>query len=52
MILSNNDYAVARKEFISSISVLDNVESIYETGTLSTPGLSDLDFLIIIKDLW
>lgn len=48
---SMNSYDSARYEFIEKISKLDGITTIYECGSVSVPGLSDLDFLIVIDDL-
>jgi hypothetical protein len=51
MQISINSYDSARHEFIEKISKFNGVTTIYECGSVSAPGLSDLDFLIVIDEL-
>jgi spore coat polysaccharide biosynthesis protein SpsF len=50
--LTVEDYDRCRKEFVDSLSSIKKIKCIYETGTVSAVGLSDLDFLIIVDDNW
>lgn len=42
-------YDECRSLVVSELSKLDNVVSVYSMGNVSAPGISDLDFLIIIS---
>ena len=46
------DYDLARKEFLCLFSGLKKIKAIYECGTVSKPGLSDLDFLLVLSNQW
>jgi hypothetical protein len=47
-----DDYNNCRREFSTSLSRIKNIKYIFERGTVSTVGLSDLDFLIVVDDEW
>jgi len=44
------EYVIAKDEFIKFYSHIKEVKSIYSFGSVSMPGISDLDLLIIIDD--
>jgi len=46
------NYTEARSEFNDLVSKNQGVQSAYEAGSVSTPGLSDLDFILILHDKW
>ena len=43
-------YAIARNHIISYYSNTRDVISIYEYGSVSSPGVSDLDIILVLKD--
>lgn len=45
-----SDYIEVREEFIRRCSANSNVISVFEFGNIGCPGLSDLDFLVILSD--
>jgi len=47
---SLKDYEDAKKEFVSRYSGIKDVISIYNYGGKIKPGLSDLDFILVLKD--
>ena len=49
--LKVEDYEKAKETFISALSKLNSVKSIYQFGTVSTPGISDLDFFVVLDDI-
>jgi hypothetical protein len=44
------DYDLARNEFISVLSDVKSVKCLVEFGTVTAPGVSDLDFIVVIND--
>lgn len=48
--ISRRDYDTARNQFVSSLRGLKSVKCIVEFGTVTAPGVSDLDFMVIIDD--
>lgn len=46
------NYTTARKEFTNLVSGNQGIKSAYEAGSVSVPGLSDLDFILILDDRW
>ena len=47
---SLKDYENAEKEFVSKYSGIKDLISIYKYGGKTKPGLSDLDFILVLKD--
>lgn len=45
-----SDYNEVREEFLRRCSLNNKVISVYEFGNIGCPGLSDLDFLVILCD--
>ncbi len=45
-----SDYTDVREEFVKRCSLNNKVLSVYEFGNIGCPGLSDLDFLVILSD--
>ena len=43
-------YQRAREEIIEYYSQNSDILSIYEYGSVSSPGVSDLDIILILKD--
>jgi len=43
-------YDDARKWIINFFSSINDVLAVYEYGTVSSPGLSDLDLIVVLKD--
>jgi hypothetical protein len=48
--VSNKFYEVARDEIVKYYSKNNDIISIYEYGSVSAPGVSDLDIMLILKD--
>lgn len=48
--LNENDYRNALHAFVEKFSAYSNVVSIYKFGTISSIGISDLDFIVILKE--
>ena len=48
--ISLRDYDTARNQFVSSLRGLKSVKCIVEFGTVTAPGVSDLDFMVIIDE--
>jgi len=48
--LTMEDYTKARKEFVDHISSDPGVVAIYQIGSVTAPGLSDLDFIVVLND--
>ncbi len=46
------NYQEARKEFKELISKHKGIKVAYESGSVSVPGLSDLDFILILDKKW
>jgi hypothetical protein len=44
------DYSIATERFIEKYSKHPDVVSIYQFGQVSVPGISDLDFIVVLKD--
>ena len=47
---TNDDYLSVRSKYISDISNISGVKSIFNCGNIDTPVISDLDFLIITEN--
>jgi len=47
-----SDYQDARKEFVDWFLTIEHVEGIYEAGSVTVCGLSDLDFVLFVSDSW
>jgi len=47
-----NTYADVRKEFLQRCKQNSNVIAVYEFGNIGCPGLSDLDFLVVLSDTY
>lgn len=45
-----SDYNEVREEFLRRCSLNNKVISVYEFGNIGCPGLSDLDFLVILSE--
>ena len=50
-VVYRDDYALAINCFLEYLSKFDTIESIYQIGSIGVPGLSDIDLLIIFKDI-
>ncbi len=48
--LEMRDYENVAGEFAETVSKFDLVESIFQAGSVSVPGISDLDFVVVIRD--
>jgi hypothetical protein len=48
--VSEKYYESARKEIVQYYSANENVLSIYEYGSVSSPGVSDLDIILVLTD--
>ncbi len=48
--LNHEDYEEARNYFLSMCKDKDYIISVYEFGNVGCPGLSDLDFLVVLKN--
>lgn len=48
--LGRYEYFNALDKIINLHKIQDNVTSIYQIGSIATPGISDIDILIILKD--
>lgn len=48
--LKNSIYSKAREWIIDFFSKIDEVVAVYEYGTVRSPGLSDLDLMVVLKD--
>jgi hypothetical protein len=48
--VSEKYYESARKEIVQYYSENENVLSIYEYGSVSSPGVSDLDIMLVLRD--
>lgn len=48
--LNAGDYDHALKAFLDRFKKCRNVKSIYKYGSVSSPGISDLDFIVILDD--
>lgn len=48
--ISARDYQVAREEFIRHWDGVEGLHAIYRFGSVTYPGLSDLDFLVVLDD--
>ena len=48
---SIRDYDIARDEFVNSLKGLNAIKGIVEFGTVTSPGVSDLDFMLIVDDV-
>ena len=48
--ISQREYDTARNQFVSSLRDLKSVKCIVEFGTVTVPGVSDLDFMVIIDE--
>ena len=44
------DYDLARDEFISALRNVNSVKCLVEFGTVTAPGVSDLDFIVVVND--
>lgn len=44
------DYETAQKEFVDYYKRIKGVSAIYKIGSVSRPGLSDLDFIVVLDD--
>ncbi len=49
-IINIKNYEIVKTEFIRRCSENNFVVAVYEFGTIGSPGLSDLDFLVILAD--
>ena len=47
-----SDYQEAREELVQSFSSIERVDGIYEAGSVTVCGLSDLDFVVFVSDSW
>lgn len=47
---SRESYKKARNEFIERISDIEGIVSIYGTGKVSAPGISDIDFFLVVNE--
>lgn len=47
--LENDDYELAKREFLSRCSKISCVHSVFEFGEVSCPGLSDIDLCVILE---
>jgi hypothetical protein len=43
-------YEAARNSLIDYLSIRDDVVALFEYGEVAAPGLSDLDFVVVLKD--
>jgi MoaA/NifB/PqqE/SkfB family radical SAM enzyme len=43
-------YDSVKKKYVDTIVQCGGIQSIYQMGTVSVPGLSDMDFIIVIND--
>jgi hypothetical protein len=50
--MEHEDYQDSIDEFVSSLSVIERITQIYVAGTVTAPGLSDLDFICVVDDSW
>ena len=48
--ISQRDYEIARDQFVTSLKDLKSVKCIVEYGTVTAPGVSDLDLMVIIDE--
>ncbi len=48
--LSAGDYERATAEFLRVAEETDGVVGVWQTGSVSVPGISDLDFILVIRD--
>ena len=44
------DYNQARDKYIQRIAGIADVKAMYQVGTISTPGISDIDLVIVLDD--
>ena len=49
--VSQDFYSSARKEIVDYYSTNSDIVSIYEYGSVSSPGVSDLDIILVLKNL-
>lgn len=49
-IIPINKYQEVRTEFLKRCKLNENVIAVYEFGSVGCPGLSDLDFLVVLSD--
>lgn len=49
-LLPRSAYDVAREEFVSYYATAPGVQAVFRFGSVSYPGLSDLDFLVVLAD--
>ena len=45
-----SEYAAARSSLVDYLSARQDVVALYEYGSVSAPGLSDLDFVVVLRD--
>ena len=48
--MRREDYEEAVQEFAATLSKFDLVHSIYQAGSISLPGASDLDLIVVLHD--
>lgn len=48
--LSISTYEEVLSEYVDLISQDDNVLAVYQSGSISVPGISDLDIFIVLDD--
>jgi hypothetical protein len=46
----NAGYDRAREKVVRELSELDSADSVYETGSVRHPGISDIDLLVVVDD--